>query len=154
HVSNGAPPPQMAFAVHYLSSHPNTRLVTLGIGANDAFILQRVCTDQKCLIDGLAAMSANVDQILAGIRATGYKGVLEVVNYYSLDYGDPAQVNGAMLLNHFVTASAASHGAVIADVFTAMQNAASVAGGHTCEAALLNIATDSPAPAFPNCDVH
>jgi lysophospholipase L1-like esterase len=155
HVSYGGAATQMAFAVQYLNSHPNTRLVTIGIGANDAFILQRVCgADQSCTGAGLKAMSANVDVILGGIRATGYKGVLEVVNYYSLDYADPAQAGGATLLNQFVTASAAAHGAVIADVFTAVQNAASVAGGHTCEAGLLNIGTGSPAPAFPNCDVH
>jgi hypothetical protein len=98
-------------------------------------------------------MSANVNLILGRIRATGYKGVLEVVNYYSLDYADPVQAGGATLLNQFVTASAAAHGAVVADAFTAMQNA-SGASGHTCVAGLLNIATDSPAPAFPNCDVH
>jgi hypothetical protein len=99
-------------------------------------------------------MSANIDAILGAIRATGYDKVLEVVNYYSLDYGDPAQVGGAQLLNHFVTASAAKHHAVVADAFTAFQNAASVAGGHTCEAGLLNVAAGAPAPAFPNCDVH
>lgn len=155
HISYGGAATQMAFATQYLTSHPNTRLVTLGIGANDAFILQRVCgADQSCTIAGLTAMSANVDVILGGIRATGYRGVLEVVNYYSLDYADPAQVGGARLLNQFVTASAAAHDAVIADAFSAMQNAASVAEGRTCEAGLLNIATGSPAPAFPNCDVH
>lgn len=155
HVSYDGAATQMAFAIQYLTSHRNTRLVTLGIGANDAFILQRVCgTDQSCTIAGLTAMSANVDLILGGIRATGYKGVLEVVNYYSLDYADPVQAGGAKLLNQFVTASAAAHGAVVADAFLAMQNAASAAGGHTCEAGLLNIATSSPAPAFPNCDVH
>jgi lysophospholipase L1-like esterase len=155
HVSYNGAATQMDFAIQYLKSHRNTRLVTLGIGANDAFILQRVCgTDQNCTIAGLTAMSANIDVILGRIRATGYKGVLEVVNYYSLDYADPVQAGGAKLLNQFVTASAAAHGAVVADAFLAMQNAASAAGGHTCEAGLLNIATSSPAPAFPNCDVH
>jgi lysophospholipase L1-like esterase len=155
HVSYAGAPTQMAFATQFLSGHHNTHLVTLGLGANDAFILQRTCgTDQNCLLAGLAAMSANIDAILGGIRATGYEGVLEVVNYYSLDYADPAQVGGAQLLNHFVTASAAKHHAVVADVFTAFQNAAAVAGGHTCEAGLLNIGTSSPAPGFPNCDVH
>jgi lysophospholipase L1-like esterase len=155
HASYGGAATQMDFAVGFLKANPNTRLVTLGIGANDAFILQRVCgADQSCLVAGLAAMSANVDAILGGLRATGYRGVLEVVNYYSLDYGDPAQVQGAQLLNHFETASAAAHGAVIADVYTAMQTAASGAGGHTCEAGLLNITAGAPAPAFPNCDVH
>jgi hypothetical protein len=155
HVSYGAATTQMAFATNFLRTHPDTRLVSLGLGANDLFILERTCGgDQACLISGLAAMSANIGTILANIRATGYHGVLEVVNYYSLDYGDPTQVGGAQLLNHFVTATASAHGAVVADVFTAMQTAASAAGGHTCVAGLLNIGTSSPAPAAPNCDVH
>lgn len=154
HVSYGGAATQMAFATQYLETHPNTRLVTLGIGANDAFILQRTCgADQGCLVAGLQVMSANVEAILGGIRGAGYKGVLEVVNYYSLDYGDPASVGGAQLLNHFETASAASHGAVIADVFTAMQGAAAPAAGHTCVAGLLNVSTSASAPP-PACDVH
>lgn len=155
HVSYGGAATQMAFAVAFLKAHPNTRLVTLGLGANDLFILQRLCgADQGCLVAGLGAMSANVGTILGAIRAAGYKGVLEVVNYYSLDYADPAQAQGAQLLNSFETASASAHGAVIADVFAGMHDAAAAAGGLTCEAGLLNIAGGSPAPAFPNCDVH
>ena len=155
HVSYAGAATQMAFATQYLKTHSDTKLVTLGLGANDAFILQRVCgADPNCLLAGLQVMSDNIDAILGGIRATGYQGVLEVVNYYSLDYGDPAQVQGAQLLNQFETASAAAHHAVIADAYTAMQIAASAAGGHTCEAGLLNIGTVLPAPAFPNCDVH
>ena len=155
HVSYAGAATQMDFATNYLRTHRNTQLVTLGLGANDAFILQRVCgTDVNCQLAGLQAMSVNLGNILAGIRATGYHHVLEVVNYYSLDYGDPNQVQGALLLNQFVTASAAKHGAVVADAFAAWKNAASVAGGHSCEAGLLNIAASSPAPGFPNCDVH
>ena len=149
HVSYAGAATQMAFATQYLKTHSDTKLVTLGLGANDAFILQRTCTTQACLIAGLQAMSANIDAILGGIRATGYQGVLEVVNYYSLDYGDPASVQGAQLLNAFETASAAAHHAFIADAFTAMQTAASAAGGHTCQAGLLNVGTP-----FVSCDVH
>lgn len=155
HVSYAGAATQMAFATQYLKTHPNTRLVTLGLGANDAFILQRTCGgSQACVAAGLTVMSANIGTILGDIRAAGYKGVLEVVAYYSLDYADPATAAGAQLLNQFVLATAAAHGAVVADGFTAMQNAAAVGGGHTCVAGLLNIATSSPAPAFPNCDVH
>lgn len=154
HVSYAGAATQLDFATHYLRTHPNTRLVTLGLGANDAFILQRTCTTPACVTAGLALMSANIDTILGAIRATGYKGVLEVVSYYSLDYSTPAVVAGAEGLNQFVTASAASHGAVIADGFGAMQAAAAVGGGNTCVAGLLNIATSSPASAPPNCDVH
>jgi lysophospholipase L1-like esterase len=148
HVSY--PGTQLAFATAYLKSHPKTRLVTLGLGANDAFILQRTCTTQTCLTAGLAVMSANVDSILGAIRATGYKGVLMVVNYYSLDYADAASVGLAQLLNQFVTASAAAHHAVIADAFTAFQKASAAAGGHTCLAGLLNGSPSNDS----SCDVH
>jgi lysophospholipase L1-like esterase len=155
HVSYGSALTQLDFATTFLRGHRHTRLVTLGLGANDAFILQRTCGgDQTCVVHGLQAMSANIDAILGALRATGYDGVLEVVNYYSLDYGDPNQVGAAQSLNQFVTASAAKHHAVIADAFNAFKNAAAVAGGHTCEVGLLNIGTSTPAPAFPNCDVH
>jgi len=151
HVNYAGAATQMAFAVNYLKTHPNTRLVTLGLGANDLFILQRSCgADQGCLIAGLGVMAANVGSILSGLRATGYKGVLEVVNYYSLDYGDPAQFGGSQLLNQFETQDAAANGAVIADAFTGMENAAAFAGGHTCLAGLLNAAPG----AAPSCDVH
>jgi lysophospholipase L1-like esterase len=95
-------------------------------------------------------MSANVDSILGAIRATGYKGVLMVVNYYSLDYADAASVGLAQLLNQFVTASAAAHHAVIADAFTAFQKASAAAGGHTCLAGLLNGSPSNDS----SCDVH
>jgi lysophospholipase L1-like esterase len=157
HVSYGGAATQLAFAKTFLVSHRNTRLVTLGLGANDLFIAQRACgSDQACLVAALQQMSGNIDVILGALRATGYRGVLEVVNYYSLDYAMPAQVNGSLLLNRFETASAVKHNAVVADAFTAFQAAASTpqAGGQTCVAGLLNIGTSTPAPAAPNCDVH
>lgn len=146
---------QLSFATRYLRGHRDTSLVTLGLGANDAFILQRTCPNQACLLAGLAVMSANIDAILGALRATGYDGVLEVVNYYSLDYADPAQVGLTALLNKYVTASAKAHHAVIADAFTAFQAAAARALEHTCAAGLLNASPNLPTPpALPTCDVH
>ena len=101
-------------------------------------------------VAGLSVMSANVDAILAAIRHTGYEGVLAVVNYYSLDYGDPTQVAATQLLNHFETASAAAHHAIVVDEFTAFAHASVAAGGHTCFAGLLN---GDPAVNLA-CDVH
>lgn len=140
---------QLDFETTFLRSHPKTRLVTLGLGANDAFILQRTCgASQQCLTAGLAVMSANIDAILGGISATGYKCWWS--NYYSLDYCDATQVGGTQLLNHFVTLSAAAHGAVVANAYTAFQKASVAAGGHTCLAGLLN---GDPAVSAA-CDVH
>jgi lysophospholipase L1-like esterase len=146
---------QLEFATGFLQANPNTRLVTIGLGANDIFLLELACFgDPVCIGNGLpqvlATISSNMDTILSGLRATGFHGVLMVVNYYSLDYSDPAGTAGTVLLNRAVTAPAAAHGAIVADVFTAFQAAASTAGGKTCRAGLLNA---SPQNQF-TCDVH
>ena len=146
---------QLAFATDFLRAHRKTRLVTIGIGANDVFLLQEACaTDQTCFERGLpgvlATISANVETILLALRATRFHGVLMVVNYYSLDYSDPASTALTMLLNEAITAPARANGAVVADVFAAFSTAASIAGRKTCHAGLLNAC---PQDQFM-CDVH
>jgi lysophospholipase L1-like esterase len=150
---------QLAFAKAFLKAHPNTRLVTIGLGANDAFILENACATaanpplciQAGLVTLLPQISANMDTILKAIRPV-FHGLLVVVNYYSLDYTDAAGTGLTELLNAAETAPAHADGAVVADAFTAFQTAASTtfAGGHTCKAGLLN--------ALPQnqflCDVH
>jgi lysophospholipase L1-like esterase len=146
---------QLSFATEYLRGHPNTRLVTLGLGMNDWFSIQRACTGQTCLLAGLATMTANIDAILRSLRASGYKGVLEVVNYYAVDYTDTAQVGIIALFNKHLAASATAHHAVIADAFTAFETAAAPARGHTCAAGLINASPGPPdSPALPTCDLH
>ena len=146
---------QLAFATNYLVAHPNTGLVTLQIGANDAFILERNCAgDATCIGAGLPALltqiSNNVDTILRDLKATRFHGVLMVVNYYSLDYSDPAGTGLTVALNNAIASHAHSDGAVVADAFTAFLHAAAPAGGKTCNAGLLNA---SPQNQF-TCDVH
>jgi len=148
---------QLDFATAFLAAHQNTRLVTIGLGANDAFILQRACNnDPTCISNGLpqvlAAITANMDSILRALRAARFHGVLEVVNYYSLNYADAAGTGLTQLLNQAISRPAAADGAVIADAFTAFKTAAgsTFAGGNTCKAGLLNA---SPANQFL-CDVH
>lgn len=149
---------QLDFATDFLRAHRKTRLVTIGIGANDVFLLQEACEmahdPQTCFGTGLpgvlATISANVETILFALRATRFHGVLMVVNYYSLDYSDPASTALTALLNEAITAPARANGAVVADVFAAFSTAASTAGGKTCHAGLLNA---SPQNQFL-CDVH
>ena len=146
---------QMAFAASFLQSHSSTQLVTIGLGANDLFLLQNACAgDLTCIQNGLPAtlhtIAVDMNTILGNIRTAGFKGVLEVVNYYSLDYTDAVGTTITQALNQAETSSAAAHGAVVADVFTAFHNAASAAGGHTCVAGLLNAAPSNQL----TCDVH
>lgn len=148
---------QLDFATAFLTAHPNTRLVTIGLGANDAFLLENACAGSPtCISAGLpavlATVSANIDAILGDLHATHFHGVLMVVNYYSLDYSDSAGTALTQLLNQAITSHAQADGAVVADVFTAFRQAASTsfAGGQTCKAGLLNA---SPSNQFA-CDVH
>ena len=143
---------QVAFATAYLKSHPRTRLVTLTLGANDAFRFQKDClagpTVGTCPLGlgGVAAtMQANLNTILGAIRATGYTGLIVAVTYYSLDYSD---VSGAVFLNGPMIAAANAHGALIADGLAAWAPAA--AGGSSCVAGLLIVTKTSPL----TCDVH
>jgi lysophospholipase L1-like esterase len=145
---------QLHFATTFLAAHRNTKLVTIGLGANDAFLLEAACAgnpDPTCIGNGLATISANMRAILDALRATHFHGVLMIVNYYSLDYSDVQGTKLTQLLNDAVTAPALADHAVIADVFTAFGSAASGPfGGKTCMAGLLNA---SPTNQFL-CDVH
>jgi lysophospholipase L1-like esterase len=151
---------QLAFATTFLRTHPETRLVTIALGANDLILLQNACatsTDPTtCIQTGLAAVlagvSSNMDMILRGLRATGFSGPLIVVNYYSPDYTDALVTEATAALNQTVAAVAGVHGAVVADGFSAFQRAASnpFAGGKTCMTGLLNA---SPQNQYL-CDKH
>ncbi len=141
---------QMAFATAYLRSHPNTRLVTLTLGANDIFRFQKDCaagaTVGTCplgLGGVLGVMFANLNTIFASLRATGYTGLIVAVTYYSLDYSD---VSGAVALNSPMIAAAHANGVLVADGLGAW--AATAAGGSSCTAGLL-IRLDAT-----TCDVH
>ena len=148
---------QLAYATHYLSTHKKTRLVTVGLGANDGFLLIQACGGVPACIQAglpaaLGAVYANLNTILGNLRASGHRGVLMVVNYYSTDYTDQAGTGLTYALNQTLAAAAAANGAVVADAFSAFLAAASTpaAGGNTCKAGLLNA---SPANPYV-CDVH
>jgi len=150
---------QLDFATNYLATHKQTRLVTITLGANDGLLLQQSCNfDPACIQAGLpqavATLTANMNTILGRLRATGFRGVLMVVNYYSLDYTDPSQTGLTLLLDQTLAAVAAANGAVVADAFTAFLAAASTpfAGGKTCRAGLLNVNPSDPTQM--TCDDH
>jgi lysophospholipase L1-like esterase len=146
---------QLDFATSFLNAHPNTKLVTIQLGANDAFLLQKSCqNDPTCIGAGLPALlgtiSTNLDAIFRALSAAHFNGRLIVVNYYSLDYGDAAGTAFTQLLNQAIASHAHADGAIVADAFSAFQQASASAGGHTCAAGLLNA---SPQNQFA-CDVH
>jgi lysophospholipase L1-like esterase len=146
---------QLAFAVAFLNSHPNTKLVTILLGANDGFLLQKQCGgDPTCIGAGvpslLATVRGNLDGILGAIQASHFHGKLVVLNYYSLDYSDPLGTGFTQALNGAIAGAAHAHGAIVADEFSAFAAAAASAGGKTCAAGLLNTTPGNQA----TCDVH
>jgi lysophospholipase L1-like esterase len=151
---------QLAFATKFLGHHPDARLVSIGIGANDLFLLEKACAananPSQCIDAGLPAtlaeVASNMATILADLRATGFGGVLIVVNYYSLDYSDPVGTGITELLNQAISAPAEAYGAVVADVFAAFKNVVAnpAIGGKTCNAGLLNVDPQDQTL----CDVH
>lgn len=146
---------QLDYAVGFLKSRPQTRLVTVGLGADDVLLLRAACLgDATCieinLPSVLADVTSNMETILADLRATGFTGTIIVVNYYSVDYSDSTQTAITAELNQALAAAAAQGGATVADVFTAFQNATTPTGGKTCNAGLLNA---SAANEF-TCDEH
>jgi lysophospholipase L1-like esterase len=151
---------QLEFAEKYLERHRDVRLVTITLGANDGFILEAGCASQPdptaCIQAGvpalLATVEANMQTILAGLRATGFDGAIVITNYYSLDYSDAAATGLTALLNGALAAPAAAYGAVVADLFTAFKAVAGspTFGGNPCNAGLLNASVHNQLL----CDVH
>jgi len=146
---------QLDFAVSFLKSHPQTRLVSIGLGANDVLLLRTQCADDPMCIalalpGVLAAVETNLATILGDVRAAGFKGIIVVVNYYSVDYSDVNETAITIALNQALAAASAQADTVVADVFTGFQAIAGPAGGHTCNVGLLNA---SPQDQFA-CDIH
>jgi lysophospholipase L1-like esterase len=142
---------QAAFATAYLRGHHRVRLVTLLLGANDGLLLEESCASnttpaavEACIVAGapavFASVAANIEKILAALRASGYAGRIVVANYYALNYADAPATALSADLNAAITASATAYDAIVADVFTAFRNvaASSAYGGNTCNTGLLN----------------
>lgn len=150
HVSY--PGSQLSFAVHYLQQHPDTQLVTLGIGANDLFRCQEVTADHcggSDLGPTLAEVTSNLDIILGALRNQAhYQHTLVVLTYYAEKYDDPASTAPIEALNAAIAGPAARHSAVLADGFAAFRATAAQAGGDTCAAGLrVKLASGG-------CDLH
>jgi lysophospholipase L1-like esterase len=132
---------QLSYAVDYLRSHPRTRLVTIDIGANDVFLCQATTADQCTGTDFAATLqqiTANLTTIFTTLRqAAHYNHTLVLLTYYARNYTDPVQVAGTTALNEAVTAAGTGLDVLVADGFTAFQDASQAAGGDPCAAGLL-----------------
>ena len=131
---------QLEYAVEVLQENRDVQLVTLQIGANDAFICQQTigCDTPEEGAALAAQVGRNVDRVLGALRGEGgYTGRIAVVTYYALDYADPAGVQAIQGLNAALAAAAEAHGAVVADGFAAFTPRALAAGGSSIDAGLV-----------------
>ena len=149
---------QLDYAVHYLRTHQDTRLVTLTIGANDMFLCQDTTASHCTGADfeaALARVSSNVTAIFAALRGAGhYRGTLMAVSYYSLDYRDPTQVAQSAALNATLTGAAKRFHGVVADGLSAFRKASQAAGGDTCAAGLVIALPGGGCDAHPTLAGH
>lgn len=145
---------QMAFADQYLKKHPNTRLVSLMIGANDGFICQEQYAD-GCISEFAQLQSqvtTNVGKIFKNLRDKAhYKGQLVLVTYYSLDYSNSVDNYEESGLNSALEAGAKPYHVHIANGYHQFKLAAKQAHGNTCTAELLTALSGADAG---TCGVH
>jgi lysophospholipase L1-like esterase len=132
---------QLDFAVHTLTGNEDVELVTLQIGANDAFICQRTtpsrCSDPADIQAVTQTVQANLGQILSTLRGEGgYDGPIVVVTYYALDYDD-AFTAATRVLDDGILQVAEANGAAVADGYRAFEPRASQSGGDSVAAGLV-----------------
>ena len=143
---------QLGFAELFLKRHPNTRLVTLTIGANDGFLCQKQTSD-GCVSefgDLQTKLKKNLHTIFKGIRATGYAGQIVLLNYYSYNYDDQFLTFEIQSLNTALANGASGFHVRIASAFDAYKAATEQADGDTCAAQLITVLTNGSTP----CGVH
>ena len=131
---------QLNYAVRYLKQHPQTVLVTIGIGVNDIFVCEQATPDHCSGTDlhrELSKVRQNLTAILSALRNHAhYRHVLVVVTYYALSYSDQAAASQMRELNAALAGPAIRFEARIADGFAAFRAASARSGGDTCAAGL------------------
>ena len=142
HVAYDSPDqPQLDFALQTLRRTDDVRLITVQIGANDAFVCQSTtadhCQDAAEMRALRETIQTDLGRILSTLRGEGrYDGQIVVVDYYAFDYTS-TWANASSLLNSVIAGVARANGATVADAFNAFQKAAAQSGGNSVTAGLL-----------------
>jgi lysophospholipase L1-like esterase len=129
---------QLDFALSTLEE-TEVDLVTLQIGANDAFICQQTtvarCSNPAELQTLAQTVQTNLDGILKRLREQ-YDEQIVVVTYYALNYADAFGVATGEL-DRGLAQVAEAKGADVADGYEAFRALATEAGGSSAEAGLV-----------------
>lgn len=149
---------QLAFAVNYLAHH-STQLITIDIGANDAFVCEATttdgCTSPSELQGLLAQIRRNLDTIYLEIRAVAdYTGPIVALTYYSLDYSNGLANAESKLINSAVITATKRYGGIIANGYRAFKVASKAFDGNPCTAGLLVKLPDGTCNIHPSPEGH
>ena len=132
---------QLNFAVRALEENDDVELVTIQIGANDAFVCQQTtptsCSDPADLRNLAQTVQTNLGTILSTLRGeAGYDGQIVVVTYYALNYADAfGAATGS--LGGGIAQVAEANGADVADGYEAFRARATGSGGDSVAAGLV-----------------
>lgn len=136
---------QLAFARHFLQTTPNVRLVTIQLGADDGFLCQAQggCTTPAQIGVLAAQVEKNLETIVTDLRGTGYRGQIEIVDYYSVNYADQQASASTLLLDTGIdTAALAYHETVVSGFAAFLPVAWARGGGDSRAAGLVRPAPD------------
>ena len=144
---------QIAFAVQYIAEHRDTKFVSINIGANDLFLVQKACAGDLACIQtqlpaALGAYGQNLGAIFTLLRQAGFTGKFITLTTYATNYNDPLSVGALTAMNGVAAQVTAAFDGVVADGYGTFQFFANKAGGDSCAAGLLI--------KLPNgtCDIH
>lgn len=150
---------QMQYALQYLAAHKHTRLITIDIGANDAFLCQETtidhCSSPAELFGVFNEISTNLAAIYRELRVdAGYTGTIVALSYYSLSYSDPSQLAAAEFLNSAIAGVTTAFGGIVADGLGAFAGPSLAHGGDPCAAGLLIKLPDGTCNIHPSAAGH
>lgn len=132
---------QMEYALETLERTDDVRLITVQIGANDAFLCEATTADRCQSPAEIQAVGqtirTNLGQILSRLRGEGhYGGQIVVVNYYALDDRSPL-ATASSLMNAVISGVAAANEATVADAFAAFKEGSAGSNGNAITAGLV-----------------
>jgi len=144
---------QIEFAQAHIVKNPDTKFVSISVGANDLLLLQKKCAGDVVCIQtnlpaALAAFGQNLGATYATLRAAGFTGKFVALTTYAINYNDPLSVGALTALNQVTAQVTSAFGGVVADGFGTFQFFAQRSGGDSCAAGLLiKLPTGG-------CDIH
>ena len=148
---------QLQFAEAFLQANPDTQLVTVAIGINDAGLAVPRCggiRNTSCLErelpSVLSTVRSNLTTIVRALRATGSHATIVLVNYYALEYANTKTTRIVRALDATIAQVGVDEHLRVADSFDAFKRATDAMDGDACVSGLFGPGPSTLGP----CDLH